>query len=157
MRSALLISLLAFAACGHEAPRVAEGAEQATGTAKAAPPSASAALVPADTRKPNPSTAISSTDPPRFQALGTEPFWSVTVLPGKLRYATPDKPDGTDFAATYALAGAVHRFTGTLQGKPAVLNIGPGTCSDGMSDTVYAFTASFAWDGRTERGCARRD
>ena len=47
------------------------------------------------------------------------------------------------------------RFTAKLQGKPMVLTISPGECSDGMSDDIYPFKAEFTWDSKTEHGCAK--
>lgn len=91
----------------------------------------------------------------RFQALGTEPFWSVEVLPGQLRFSSPENIDGTTFAATRITDGTGVRYAGTLDGKPLSLLIEPGTCSDGMSDTVYVWKAALTIDGRTEQGCAR--
>lgn len=90
-----------------------------------------------------------------LQALGTEPFWSVDVLPGQLRYSDPENIAGIQFAATRADMGTHVRYSGTMQGKAVVLVIEPGRCSDGMSDTVYSFKASLTIAGNTEQGCAR--
>lgn len=91
-----------------------------------------------------------------FIALGTEPFWSVEVLPGKLRYSTPDDIAGVTFAASHHSTprGQVH--AGTLKGAPFRLSIEPGQCSDGMSDTVYAWKARVTHGALVLQGCARR-
>jgi uncharacterized membrane protein len=91
----------------------------------------------------------------RFQALGTEPFWSVYVEPGRLRYVTPENQKGTDFPAKRTIEGEAQVWTGTIEGGPFTLRIAPGTCSDGMSDTVYSYTAMVALAGETRQGCAR--
>jgi uncharacterized membrane protein len=91
----------------------------------------------------------------RYQALGTEPFWSVFVLPGRLRYTTPENIAGTHFPAKYAVEGEAQIWTGTFEGSTFTLRIAPGTCSDGMSDTVFAYTAQVAFAGKTLQGCAR--
>lgn len=105
--------------------------------------------------QPAPASPSSPAPEQRFQALGTEPFWSLEVLPGQLRYSSPDNIEGTAFAATRATGGEVLTYMGTLEGKPVTLLVEPGECSDGMSDTVYRWKATFTWGGQTERGCAR--
>jgi uncharacterized membrane protein len=90
-----------------------------------------------------------------FQALGTEPFWAVEVTPGRLRYSTPENQEGTDFPARRTIEGEAQVWTGPLEGGQFTLRIAPGTCSDGMSDTVYAYTAMVAFAGETRQGCAR--
>lgn len=90
-----------------------------------------------------------------FQALGTEPFWSVEVLPGQMRYSDPENIAGTTFPVTEAQAGGGTRYSGSLNGQPVSLLVQPGTCSDGMSDTVYPWKAALTIGERTEQGCAR--
>lgn len=127
MRSAALLVLAALAAC--------KPAEQ-----PAAPAS--------------PVMTVSAM-PPRMQALGTEPFWSVEIAPDGLRYSDPENIEGTAFAATAVPDGAGGRWTGTLRGQPLTLLVLPGACSDGMSDTVYPFKATLERGGQTLSGCAR--
>lgn len=90
-----------------------------------------------------------------FQALGTEPFWSVEVLPGKLRYSSPEQPDGIAFAATASSLGSGYRYAGTIAGAKVMLTITPGKCSDGMSDQTYAYTAALTIGDKAMHGCAR--
>ena len=92
----------------------------------------------------------------RFVALGTEPFWSVEVTPGQLRYSTPEDIPGAIFAAQRSADGASITYTGTLDGKAARLRIAAGQCSDGMSDTVYAYRATFTLADLELSGCARK-
>ena len=91
----------------------------------------------------------------RFVALGTEPFWSVEVSPGQLRYSTPEDIPGAAFAAQRSADAAAITYSGTLEGQPARLRIAAGECSDGMSDTVYAYRATFTLAAQELRGCAR--
>ena len=91
----------------------------------------------------------------RYQALGTEPFWSIEVMPGKLRYTTPENLDGTAFPATESAQGNASRYAGLMDGKAVTLLIEPGQCSDGMSDTVYPYKAVLTIEERSEQGCAR--
>ena len=96
--------------------------------------------------------------PARMSALGTEPFWSVEIGPeklGPLRYSTPENQPGTAIPAALSAAPPATVWTGTYAGAPFVLRIAPGKCSDGMSDTVYAWQATLTVSGRTERGCAK--
>jgi uncharacterized membrane protein len=90
-----------------------------------------------------------------FQALGTEPFWGLEVLSGKLIYTSPEVQLGIAVNYTFSSEGKATRYSGTLQGKPMALTIAPGTCSDGMSDTVYPYKAEFKWGDATQQGCAR--
>lgn len=138
MRSALVVALL-LAGCQGAEPQAAAVAESM----------ASAAA------RPSATPAVPALVKAHFQALGTEPFWSVEVLDGQLRYSSPDNPDGTSFAAVGRKAGDAYTYSGTMDGKAVMLFILEGTCSDGMSDTVYPYAATLTVDGKTERGCAR--
>lgn len=93
--------------------------------------------------------------PQRLQALGTEPFWSVEVTGEGMTYTTPDLPAGARIAATTSPESGGQRYSGTLGGEAFGLLVTPGTCSDGMSDIVYPYTATLTIGPRTERGCAR--
>lgn len=143
MRSAVLAGLVLLAGC--------QGGQDSAPVAASDGPTATAAASPVLPGLPDPPPNI-----PQYQALGTEPFWSLTSSPGSLRYSSPEALDGISFRVRTEFDGEVTRYTGTLQGKPVVLEIKPGTCSDGMSDTVYPYKAAFTWGERTEQGCARR-
>ena len=145
MPRVMLLAVLALAGCkASEAP---EPLPSATVTGAAESVQAPAPAVP-----PAPPVA----GPERFQALGTEPFWSVEVLEnGQLRYATPERQEGALIAATLHRSGGVLAFAGTLAGERFALAITPGTCSDGMSDNSYPFSATLTLGARRERGCAR--
>ena len=170
MRSAVPLGLVLLAGC--------KPAEQAPAEPSASPAQSIDLIGPSDPPTPPPTLPGDLSKPPpplpgdikkapisipadnlikgrHFQALGTEPFWSLEVLPGKLIYTSPEVQPG--IAVTYTLTGQGKqlRYSGTLQGKPMVLTIEPGECSDGMSDTVYPYKASFTWGDRTEQGCAR--
>lgn len=139
MRSTVLAGLVLLAGC--------QGGQDSAPVTASDAPAATAAVSPV-LPEPPPNT-------PQYQALGTEPFWSLASSPGSLRYSSPEALDGITFQVTTAFEGEVTRYTGALQGKPVVLEIKPGTCSDGMSDTVYPYKAAFTWGDRTEQGCAR--
>jgi uncharacterized membrane protein len=133
MRSAVVLAALALAGCDRGPPPE----KVTTVEIKPAPPS------PAPVPEQN------------FQALGTEPFWTVEVTPVRLRYSTQENQKGTEFPAKRSLEGEAQVWSGTFEGSAFTLRIAPGTCSDGMSDTVYAYTAMVAFAGETRQGCAR--
>jgi uncharacterized membrane protein len=133
MRRGWLLAVLALAGCDRGPP-----AEQAAAV-EISPAAPELAPVPEQ----------------NFQALGTEPFWAVEVTSGRLRYSTPENQQGSDFPARRAIEGDAQVWSATFEGSHFTLRIAPGTCSDGMSDTVYAFTALVAFAGETRQGCAR--
>ncbi len=92
----------------------------------------------------------------QYLALGTEPFWSVEVSTGRLRYSTPEDIPGAIFAAQRSVGTGGITYTGMLKGAAASLSISDGECSDGMSDTVYAYRAAFTLAGKILNGCARK-
>jgi uncharacterized membrane protein len=175
MRSAVLAGLVMLAGCQQKTEQAA-AESAATALASDVPVELKGGLSdpPVPTPKPIPATpplpptlpgdltkkpgAVSANDLIRskqFQAFGTEPFWSLYVLPGKLRYVSPENLDGTTFPASVVTQGQTSRYIGTLEGKPLTLLIEPGKCSDGMSDTVYPYKAEFKWGDQTQQGCAR--
>jgi uncharacterized membrane protein len=85
---------------------------------------------------------------------GTEPFWNGNIEDGYASYATPANPEGTRFAVERfsGLNGA--GYSGTLDGATFDLTITPGTCSDGMSDRSYPYTATLLIGDEMREGCA---
>lgn len=151
MRNAALLGLLLLAGCGDNSPDKGQGAIQAAETSAAGP-------IPASSEPPRPSAAepiTGSFAEKHFQALGTEPFWSIEVLTGKMLYSSPDNQLGVAFPSRVTSEGRRLRFSGRMDDKDVTLLIEPGECSDGMSDTVYRYKASFTWGERTEHGCAK--
>lgn len=147
MRRSVLLGLMAAVGCGQptEERRSPIAVESEAKSASVAPQG-----VPSATNlSPSPATAQN------YQALGTEPFWSLEVLPGKLIYTSPETQSGVVIAARLSNAGKQLRYSGEMDGKNVMLTIERGECSDGMSDTVYSHKASFTWGDRTEQGCAR--
>lgn len=93
---------------------------------------------------------------PAYRALGTEPFWNVRVEGDALHFTTPEDMDGRRFTGTHTLRADGIRYTGDDSGIPFELDIRRGECSDGMSDIVYGFEATFRYGDTTYRGCAER-
>ena len=90
----------------------------------------------------------------RFRAFGTEPFWNVDVEGGTLVFTTPEDQAGQTLAGTRAAFAKGIEISGTHGGKPFVLAVRSGECSDGMSDNTYAMDAVFDVDGQSLKGCA---
>jgi len=84
---------------------------------------------------------------------GTEPFWNMTVEGEVLTYTTPENLDGTTTSVTRFTGNNGLGFSGELEGKSLQIAITPGTCSDGMSDRDYPFTATIKLGDDTLFGC----
>ena len=84
-----------------------------------------------------------------YRALGTEPFWDLTIgrdlvftdRGNNLRVVQPAP------APIHAVAGEIYR-TARIN-----LNIVHGSCSDGMSERRYPDQIQLSVDGRSYRGC----
>ena len=88
-----------------------------------------------------------------FRAFGTEPFWNVNVEDTRLTYTTPEDQAGVVMVGTRrALADGVE-ITGERDGKPFVLTVSSGTCSDGMSDNTYSLVSTFRFGEVDYKGC----
>jgi uncharacterized membrane protein len=81
--------------------------------------------------------------------IGTEPFWSATLIPGShdMRLAGPDAEDARLTMAQTAIASGVQApplgIEFAAPGLPGFAVITPGICSDGMSELTYGLTATF--------------
>lgn len=88
---------------------------------------------------------------------GTEPFWGGEVSGETLTYETPENPDGRDIRVErFAGRGGVS-WSGSLDGVSLDLAVTPVSCSDGMSDRTYPFTATLQLGDETRSGCAWTD
>lgn len=94
--------------------------------------------------------------PERFRAFGTEPFWAIHILEDRLRYMTPEDPEGQEieFAREQTERSniAIH---GQLQEKPLTLTGTIRDCYDSMSDTTYPLSIELTIGTDTLTGCAR--
>lgn len=83
-----------------------------------------------------------------YRALGTEPFWSITIGGGRMTYNTPDGGFSVpDPRAGETGDGRIYRT------RRMTLHIWHGECSDRMSDNRYPQTVRAEVDGRTLNGC----
>ena len=87
-------------------------------------------------------------EPESYRALGTEPFWTVTIANGRMTYTTPD--------GSFSVPAPHGEETGdgrVWETRRIRLHVWHGQCSDGMSDNLYPQTARAVVDGRTLNGC----
>jgi heat shock protein HslJ len=84
-----------------------------------------------------------------YRALGTEPFWSVTITGGRMVY---EDTEGRRIAVRTPAARP--SFNGRRYvSRRLTVDITRQECSDGMSDRIYADTVMVIVDGETLRGC----
>lgn len=98
--------------------------------------------------------AASSAIPRDFHALGTEPFWGMTVTGQEVRYATPEITESLGSDVVRGGGAMQQSLSGRLGEVPFALTVRAGRCSDGMSDRVYPFTAYLRIGDRDVKGCA---
>jgi len=84
-----------------------------------------------------------------YRALGTEPFWSMTIADGRMTYAAAD---GLGFSVP-APARRPDQNGYRYETRRLTLAITHRQCSDGMSDRTYPDTVTAIVDGRSLRGC----
>jgi uncharacterized membrane protein len=84
-----------------------------------------------------------------YRALGTEPFWSVTIADGRMAYDSP----GNDGFSVAAPAPRATRNGRRYETRRLTLDITHVRCGDGMSDRTYPDTVMAIVDGRTLHGC----
>lgn len=115
-----------------------------------------AAPLPANVAEADAVVTPPAANPPtaRYRFTGTEPFWGGTIDGSTILYRTPEDIDGKTITATVAKEGSAARYSGTFEGQAFVLTLTPGTCSDGMSDTVYPMNAALTVLGEQRKGCA---
>ncbi|MFP7570665.1 COG3650 family protein [Marivita sp. S2033] len=108
-----------------------------------------------------PDTLESSSLPDGLVCNGTEPFWSISLSTSNARFTEPGAEDValqiSDVTVAAGRLGSPARVT--LHGKDtrARVTVLGETCSDGMSDRSYGWTAVLDWsrstDARFLSGC----
>jgi uncharacterized membrane protein len=90
-----------------------------------------------------------------FRAKGNEPFWAIDVSPSGVILQRPDHPTQTaEYQPLDHAADGVRHFSGDTQEGKLELTLTPGKCTDGMSDTVYGWSATASINGEALKGCA---
>ena len=88
-----------------------------------------------------------------FRAFGTEPFWNVNVEDATLTYTTPEDQAGVVMQGTRRALEEGMELSGSHDGKPFVLTVTAGECSDGMSDNRYTLVSAFRYGDIDYKGC----
>jgi uncharacterized membrane protein len=96
-------------------------------------------------------------DPISYRCAGTEPFWSLRIMPNGIEYdragegqtmypyqAPSSKGDTLFFQTEVKLEKMTSRIN---------IKIWPGSCSDGMSDNTYPYEVRVTRDGEVLQGC----
>ncbi len=117
-------------------------------------PTGAPATAPADAPVATPAVISDFSQP--MTAVGTEPFWSLSVAGTTVRLTRPDAPDLVANAPGAAIKPGQATWVATGPDKQTLtitFNVNP--CSDGMSDRNYPMTAEVTLGGATAlRGCA---
>ncbi|MBD2300420.1 hypothetical protein H6G80_06135 [Nostoc sp. FACHB-87] len=95
----------------------------------------------------------------KFIALGTEPFWSVTVSKNGIVYSSPEVKKQTfpyvkPLAAQARPADLVRVYR--LRGNNTLILQKVSACSDGMSDKNYPYSAVLILGNKVLEGCAQK-
>lgn len=111
------------------------------------------AVVPA--RRPRPDAATPTPRPASakgvrtdYRAIGTEPFWAVTLAGSSAVLERPDKPPLRVAVIRSDDAGVIR-----YRGESFAMTISAGPCSDGMSDALWSDNVQIAFGGGTLKGC----
>ena len=95
--------------------------------------------------------AACATVPPEvesYRALGTEPFWSITIANGRMTYASPE--GGFSVRAPRGEELGDGRIWET---RRITLHIWHQDCTDGMSNNIYPQGVRAIVEGRGLSGC----
>lgn len=155
MRTIIILFTAAIAAACSQPSQTssagaADGAETPSGSAGEPP-----APIAAEAGGQAAFDAIRADETIRF--IGTEPFWGGNIGAGQMLFQTPENEAGETIAVTRFAGNSGLGFSGTLNGQPVDLAITPGTCSDGMSDRSFPFTATLKLGDEQRNGCAWTD
>lgn len=133
VKSALIAAAALLAACGGAAAGDEPAATNRTVAKPAAAPAA-ATTAPAGT----------------YHALGTEPFWTLSIGDGRLVY---QQNEGEPVLTVPAPAPSAIPNGRQYRTDRITATIVRGLCSDGMSDRVYADTVTVEVGGQKWLGC----
>ncbi len=163
----LLMLALALAGCGEEDERVATNnaaAETVEGAAVAGAPIIDNSEIMNEIAKrrdsaKEPADAVPRETPPsgrrppwlpriEYRAIGTEPFWAVTVRGAAAVLERPDKPP-----VRYTVSRQDDQRTIRYLGESFSMTVSEGPCSDGMSDAIWSDRVQVAFGEGTLKGC----
>ncbi len=89
---------------------------------------------------------------PLERAVGTEPFWSLTITPGAMEFRTPEGGWTAPAPRRESIDGG-RRYVSSRDGEAIVATFVEQPCSDGMSDQTYPLTVTLVVGETTWRGC----
>lgn len=84
-----------------------------------------------------------------YHALGTEPFWSVTITRRAIRLERPDAPPLVVRRPPARITRTGRRYAA----RAITIEIVRARCSDGMSDRLYPDTVAVRLHNTTLHGC----
>jgi len=85
-----------------------------------------------------------------YRAVGTEPFWGLTINPTQIVFDEPNGPTHIVQPTPRPIIG----FAGEIYQTPRLnVNVVHARCSDGMSDRAYPDKVQVTADGRRFEGC----
>ncbi|MBU7583151.1 MAG: hypothetical protein KAF91_09640 [Nostoc sp. TH1S01] len=95
----------------------------------------------------------------KFVAVGTEPFWNVTVSKNGIVYSSPEVKKQTfpyvkPLTAEARPADLVRVYR--LRGNNMLILEKVSACSDGMSDKNYPYSAVLILGNKVLEGCAQK-
>ena len=149
MRRLLLFAVLALAGCAE-----AEPGRPAADTPRVAEPTPAAAPEPAPAVPPAPAAAPAPAD--AFDALGTEPFWAVSIRADAISFSGLDRSPLSWPNPGVRWQGKQRTWTADNVAGRIKVTVAPARCSDGMSDRVYAYSAEVVVRGEVLKGCASK-
>ncbi|WP_375194593.1 membrane-like protein [Sphingobium sp.] len=121
---------------GQGTENVSETVSRETGTEQTIPPP--------PPYRPAPDSAAGD----RYRAIGTEPFWAVTVKGSALTLERPDRAP-----VRYAVSRHDDKRAIRYLGEGFSMTVTEGPCSDGMSDSVWSDRVAVAFGEGTLTGC----
>ena len=94
-----------------------------------------------------------------FIALGTEPFWSIDIIPVENKIVLKEASNNRIFIFPFKEGrkgrdGAIVYKSTDIQGGEIQIIIRPQKCSDGMSERVYKYSAEVHLGRNILQGCA---
>lgn len=140
-------------ACTSEAPHAAPSDNVAAPTVSAVPIVEATPIAPAEP-PPDVSRGTSASPAPAeepdasYRAIGTEPFWAVTISDDELLLERPDHSPLRITVQRKATARSIE-----YSGDGFTLTATPGPCSDGMSDAIWSDRVQIAFADGTLKGC----
>ncbi|MCG9915570.1 MAG: hypothetical protein MH112_04310 [Phenylobacterium sp.] len=141
----ILALTLGLGACQPQAPDGGQAEAPADAPAEAADPA-----TPAPGTAPAPGPFAGD-----LRAVGTEPFWGLSITGGEIVLERPDFPPSRGPNPGFVMedAQAVWR-TQTTDGGDLMVTLRQAPCSDGMSDLTYVYAAEVQSGDETLSGCA---